>query len=60
MTWEDLRPSLLSSVLIVLLAAIGVAVVHFLQRRMARLIEGIPQLREGRRKQLLTLTDALR
>jgi small conductance mechanosensitive channel len=60
MTWEDLRPSLLSSVLIVLLAALGVAMVQFLQRRVARLIEAIPQLREGRRKQLLTLADALR
>lgn len=60
MTWEALRPPLLSSLLILLLAALGVALVQFLQRRVARLLEAIPRLREGRCKQLLTLSDALR
>jgi small conductance mechanosensitive channel len=60
MSWGEIRPPLLSSLLIVFLAALGVALVQFLRRRIARLVEGIPQLREGRRKQLLTLIDALR
>jgi len=59
-TWEDLRAPLLSSLLIIMLAALGVAVIHFLERRVKRVVERIPQLREGRRKQLLTLSDALR
>jgi small conductance mechanosensitive channel len=50
----------MSSLLVVLLAALGVALVQFLHRRTSRLVEAIPQLREGRRKQLLTLIDALR
>jgi small conductance mechanosensitive channel len=60
MSWGEIRPPLLSGLLIVFLAALGVALVQFLRRRIARLVEGIPQLREGRRKQLLTLIDALR
>ena len=60
MIWEDIQSPLLSSVLIVLLTTLGITLTQFLHRRIKRLINGLDRLREGRRKQILTLTDTLR
>jgi len=60
MTWEDLRSPLFSSLLIILFTALGVTVTQFLQRRIKHLVNVVERLREGRRKQILTLIDTVR
>jgi moderate conductance mechanosensitive channel len=60
MTWEDLRSPLFSSLLIILFTALGVTVTQFLQRRIRHLVNAVERLREGRRKQILTLIDTVR
>jgi small conductance mechanosensitive channel len=59
-TWEDLQSPLISSFLIVLVTVLGVTITQFLHRRIKRLINAVDRLREGRRKQVLTLIDTLR
>ena len=60
MTWEDLQSPLLSSLLIVLVTVLGITITQFVHRRVKRFIDRVEWLREGRRKQLLTLVDTIR
>lgn len=60
MTLNDVGSPWLSSLVSVALAALGIALAQFLERRIARLIRNMEPLQEGRRKQLLTLVDTAR
>ena len=60
MTLNDVGSPWLSSLVSVTLAALGVALAQFLERRIARLIRTMEPLQEGRRKQLLTLVGTAR
>lgn len=57
---NDVNSPWLSSLVGVALAALGVAAVQFLERRVARGIERMEPLQEGRRGQLLTLVGTIR
>lgn len=57
---EELKSALISSVLIVVSAALGLVVVHFLSRRILRVACSTKGLHEERRQQLVTLTHILR
>jgi len=60
MSSEELKSALISSVLIVISAALGLVVVHFLIRRILRVACSTKGLPEERRQQLVTLTHILR
>jgi small conductance mechanosensitive channel len=57
---EELESALILSVLIVVSAALGLVVVHFLVRRILRVARSTKGLHEERRQQLVTLTHILR
>jgi len=60
MSLEDLNTPALSSALIVALAALGLIVVRFIVKRIARLVRTTEGLQEERRQQLITLVQTLR
>lgn len=60
MSPEELEASLISSALIVISAALGLVVVHFLSRRILRVTRSAKGLHEERRQQLVTLLHILR
>jgi len=57
---DKLESPLISGVLILVLAALGLVVVHFLARRVLRVVRSMEVLHEGRRQQLVTLVQILR
>jgi small-conductance mechanosensitive channel len=57
---DRLESPLTSSLLIVAVAALGLAVVQILGKRVLRIVYSMEHLREARRQQLLTLTQILR
>jgi len=57
---EELKSSLISSVLVVVLAALGLVVLQFFSRRALRLVRSTEGLHEERRQQLVTLVESLR
>ncbi len=59
MIWERLSSPWVSTSVTVALAALGIAALGMLDRRLARVIEKMEPLQEGRRKQLLTLVSTM-
>jgi small-conductance mechanosensitive channel len=59
MRGDNLGSLLVSSGLIVALAALGLALVHLLGRRVLRAVHSVAHLREARRQQLTTLVQIL-
>ena len=57
---EEIKASLISSALVVALAALGLVVLQFLSRRALRLVCSTEHLHEERRQQLVTLIGILR
>ncbi|MDY6877289.1 MAG: mechanosensitive ion channel family protein [Chloroflexota bacterium] len=57
---DRLESPLISSLLIVALTALGLAVAQFLGKRFLRTVHSMEHLREARRQQLLTLVQVLR
>jgi small-conductance mechanosensitive channel len=57
---DRLESPLISSLLIVAVAALGLAVVQILGKRVLRIVYSMEHLREARRQQLLTLAQILR
>lgn len=60
MDLEELESLLISNVPIVVLAALGLVVVHFLSQRFLRIARSAEHLHEERQQQLVTLTQNLR
>ncbi len=60
MSPEEIESPLISSILIVVSAALGLVVVHFLVRRIFRVTRSAKSLHEERRQQLVTLLHILR
>jgi len=57
---DEFKSSLISSVLVVVLAALGLVVLQFFSRRTLRLVRSTEGLHEERQQQLVTLIESLR